>query len=266
MTSSDRQETQAILNAYIDGEMDPTQLKEFKQTLAENENLRIELELQQKIDEVLARLFIPSSNANSSDYIAKTHIQQSHETKTSSKGSGIFVLRKFATAAAIAGGIFGSWLIWDSIKPSNTGRPLWQTIEAVYTEVEAEQIELWRCEDEAEFIEVFKDGFNQPLLLPFDTPPGIKVVGLAYRFTISPYTICLISTINDKPVVVYIDRIEAGARPALTLTSELNLFERRVGKLVLYELTPMQEPSLLDLFYIPTVLSDDAKPKVQENG
>ena len=91
-------------------------------------------------------------------------------------------------------------------------------------------------------------------------------MGLAYRFTISRYTICLLSTVNDEPVVILIDRVEAGARPSLSQTSDLRLFEKRVGRLVLYEVTPWQEPSLLDLFYDPSRESDKKEPKVQENG
>lgn len=266
MTSSDSQQTQVLLNAYLDGDMEPKQREEFQQILAEDDNLRAELELQQKIDDGLVRLFTPSSKVSIAVSLADSHMKLSHDSETSTKGSRIFLARRFAAAAAIAGGIFGSWLIWDSLKPTSTNRAQWQSIEAVYAQAKAEQVEVWFCEDEAEFADVFKDGYDQPLVLPFDTPPGIEVVGLAYRFTISRYTICLLSTVNNEPVIVLIDRIEAGARPSLDQTSNLRLFEKRVGKLILYEVTPWQKPSLLDLFYDPGVESDETEPKVQESG
>lgn len=266
MTSSDNQQTQALLNAYIDGEMEPKQREEFQQTLAEDDNLRAELELQQKIDDGLVRLFTATSKCNVAEILAGAQGKLPQNTKTSTKGRGIFSVRRFAAAAAIAGGIFGSWLIWDSLKPTNSIRPQWQSIEAVYAQAKAGQVKVWRCEDEAEFAKVFKDGYDQPLVLPFDTPQGIDVVGLAYRFTISRYTICLISTVNNEPVVVFIDRVEAGTRPKLAQTSDLRLFERRVGRLILYEVTPWQEPSLLDLFFDPSSEADKTEPKVQEPG
>ena len=255
MTSSESQQTQALLNAYIDGDMEPKQREAFQQRLAEDQSLRDEFELQEKIDEGLARLFIPSS-----------HMELPRDSETSNSGNRFFFVRRFAAAAAIAGGVFGSWLTWNALKPTTIDRLQWQSIDAVYAQAKAEQVEVWLCEDEAEFNDVFIDGYDQPLILPFDTPQGIEVVGLAYRFTVSRYTICLISTVNDEPVVVFIDRIEAGAKPSLTQTSDLRLFEKRVGRLILYEVTPWEEPSLLELFYDPSEEPDETEPKVQEGG
>ncbi|MCH8825235.1 MAG: hypothetical protein IH984_17200 [Planctomycetes bacterium] len=266
MTSSDNQQTQALLDAYLDGEMEQKQREEFQKILAEDENLRAELELQQKIDDGLGRLFTPTSKDNVAEILGDSKMNLPHDAKASTKGSGIFTVRRFAAAAAIAGGIFGSWLTFNALKPTSINRLQWQSIEAVYAQAQANQVEVWLCEDEAEFADVFKNGYDQPLVLPFDTPQGIEVVGLAYRFTISRYTICLLSTVNDEPVLVLIDRVEAGARPSLSQKSALRLFEKRVGKLVLYEVTPWQEPSLLDLFYDPSRESDKKEPKVQENG
>lgn len=260
MTSSDNQQTQALLNAYIDDKMEPNQRKEFQQRLAEDKNLRAEFELQQKIDEGLLRLFSPSSNEHVSKILANSNVGQSNNNNR------IFAVRRFAAAAAIALGIFGSWLTFNALKQTGPDRPQWQSIAAIYSQAKADQIEVWLCEDEAEFIDVFKNGFDQPLVLPFDTPQDIEVVGLAYRFAISRYTICLISKVNDEAVVVLIDRIEAGPRPQLDNTSNLRLFEKRVGRLVLYEVTPWQEPGLLDLFYDPSRESNKTEPEVQEGG
>lgn len=266
MTSADNQQMQDLINAYVDDEMEQKQREKFQQRLAEDESLRAELELQQKIDDGLARLFTPTSKGNIAVTPGNSNLKFPQGTKASNRGSRIFSARRFAAAAAIAGGIFGSWLTFNALKPTGTNRPQWQSIEAVYALAKADQVEVWLCEDEAEFADVFKNGYDQPLVLPFDTPQGIEVIGLAYKYTISRYTICLLSTVNNEPVVVFIDRIEAGARPQLDNTSNLRLFEKRVGRLVLYEVTPWQEPGLLNLFYDPSRQSDKTEPKVQENG
>ena len=63
---------------------------------------------------------------------------------------------------------------------------------------------------------------------------------------------------NGEPVIVFIDRVERDSGQTVDETSGLNLFNRRLGLLVLYELSPLEKPALLELFYDPN--ADPASP------
>ena len=58
--------------------------------------------------------------------------------------------------------------------------------------------------------------------------------------------------VHGQPVIVFVDRIRAEReQQQLPPNSELHLYRREVGKLVLYELSPLDRPYVLDSFYIP---------------
>ena len=76
-------------------------------------------------------------------------------------------------------------------------------------------------------------------------------MGLAYPNTITPRTIALLARVHSEEVVVFVDRVRADPGQSLPQGSGLNLHRRRVGKLVLYELSRLDRPFLLDLFYQP---------------
>ena len=108
----------------------------------------------------------------------------------------------------------------------------------------------WVCEDDAEFARAFVEHFQVPLLLS-SLPGDVEALGLAYAHVLSSETIYLLARVEDDPVLVFVDRMEArGGRP-LESPAELHLFSKRLGDLILYELTPRQEARLLDAFTVP---------------
>ena len=104
----------------------------------------------------------------------------------------------------------------------------------------------WLCEDDREFASTFLKRQGQSLLLA-EMPAGSKMVGLAYCGGLSRYTTTMLARVDGVPVMVFVDRTSADTDPKLDQSrAGLHLFRKELGSLVLYEVTPLAEPRVMD--------------------
>ncbi len=176
-------------------------------------------------------------------------------------------LRRLAVAAAIAGGLIGGWLIVDASGRLSGRRgyepPPWRSFEMVYRdEIGAGFQPRWVCETDEEFADTFGDRFGQKLLLA-PLPDEIQAVGLSYAHTLTRRTIHLLAQVQGQPVLVFVDQPGRGGAAAMTQAGGLSLHHRRLGRLVLYELSPFDEPLLLGGFYDPDA---PGRPSAERNA
>ncbi|MCH8212041.1 MAG: hypothetical protein IIB99_11815 [Planctomycetes bacterium] len=249
-----RRQPDTRLDAYLDGGMTPDERAAYQREIESDETVHDQVELQQDIDKSLRRLFAPPSADRVTAGIAEVRQSKSHKLPTpATKRGGGAVPRRLAAAAAIVAGIFGGWLIWNAVGPTGSGGyGEWRSFEIVYADSVANDMEPeWTCDTESEFADSIRSHFGQAAVIPFELPDGIAALGLAYCNSISRRTVYLLAEVNDEPVVVFIDRVEADPGQTVDETSGLNLFNRRLGLLVLYELSPLEKPALLQLFYDP---------------
>lgn len=165
------------------------------------------------------------------------------------------VLRRLAVAAAVAACVAGAWLIGDSLRQPGPSQPggytpePWRSRETAYNDWVAEGFRpMWVCADDQEFIDTFRAAYHQGLLLG-TLPPGTTALGLSYCNNISARTTCLLADTDGTPVVVFVDRVEADhPQPQ---PEGLYLHRRRIGRLVLYELSPLEHPAVLPWFINP---------------
>jgi len=61
----------------------------------------------------------------------------------------------------------------------------------------------------------------------------------------------MLGTVNGKSVLVVVDQVTNDAKVQMKQPQDLKLFRRKIGSLMLYEITPLNEPKLLDMFYQP---------------
>ena len=61
-----------------------------------------------------------------------------------------------------------------------------------------------------------------------------------------------LARVDGQPVVVFVDRAERDPSTLQEPTEGLHLFRRPLGGLVLYELTPLEYPALLEQFFLPS--------------
>jgi hypothetical protein len=160
---------------------------------------------------------------------------------------------RLAVAAAVAGGLVGVWLIAQNISP-NRPRGGYQSqpfraMQTVYDDLISEGFQpLWVCKDDQEFADSFRSVHHQALLLA-EMPPGTTTLGLSYCNTLTARTTCLLATAGGEPVVVFVDRIERDYQQPIP--EGLRLHRKEIDRLVLYELSPLEEPAVLPWFFNP---------------
>ncbi|MGI9427842.1 MAG: hypothetical protein ACR2NM_04245 [Bythopirellula sp.] len=108
----------------------------------------------------------------------------------------------------------------------------------------------WVCDDDREFAETFQRRQGKPLLLK----PAAKdlMVGLSYLKGITSRTTTMLARVDGEPILVFVDILQRDSKPAKPAwSSGLNLFRQELAGLVLYEVTPLDQPRVLANFYIP---------------
>ena len=209
-------------------------------------------EVEQLIDASLRRLFVPPAQP-----VLDRIVDRAVERIRPAVRPGFRSIRRLAAAAAIAAALVGGWQIWRAVGPG-AGAPAayrhqpWRSLDTVYRDTVAGGFEpAWVCADDREFTLTFRSVHHQGLLLA-ETPPHIAAVGLSYCNSITPRTICVMARVHGEPVIVFVDGVERDTGQTHP-SGGLNVFRRQIGRLVLYELSPLAEPSVLPLFYDPDV-------------
>ncbi|MCH7994978.1 MAG: hypothetical protein IIB57_11125, partial [Planctomycetes bacterium] len=167
-----------------------------------------------------------------------------------------FYRRRWAIAALLALGVIAAWRLAGVIEQSlvdrdEYGPKPWTSVETYYRDAVERGFEPeWVCKDDDEFAGAFKKRLRQPLLVAATTGPVVGL-GLGYANCLSPRTMTYLARVQGKPVVVFVDKLKKDTHPKLPPNSGLNLFRKELDRLVLYEVTPLNEPHVLDLFYVP---------------
>jgi hypothetical protein len=84
-----------------------------------------------------------------------------------------------------------------------------------------------------------------------DAPAGAAMLGLSYTGGVTPSSMGMLGTANGKSVLVVVDQVSNDAKAQMKQPGDLKLFKRKIGSLMLYEITPLEEPKLLEMFYQP---------------
>jgi len=176
-----------------------------------------------------------------------------------------FNVRRYALAAAIVLVLGGSWLAWSLINhsaaPSTPSTPVAKAPRKMdFTEYYHEKVDdgmdpAWLCKDMDEFASTFQNRLGQSLKLhDLTTSDGaaMKVVGIDYATCLTPDTLAvLVRAADNKEVVVLVDRAANDITPAPSVSAPLHLHRRELAGLVMYEITPLDQPHVLDAFFVP---------------
>ncbi len=206
------------------------------------------------LDERLRRLMQPPSEEHLAKIAERAILQAALSPHPPRRRFG-----RFAVAAAVVGGLVGVWLIGQNLVPD---RPRgyqpqpWRAMQTVYHDMVNEGFQpLWVCKDDQEFADSFRSTYHQGLLLT-EMPPGTTTLGLSYCNSLTAGTTCLLATSGGQPVVVFVDRIERDHPQPVP--EGLRLHRKEIDRLVLYELSPLEEPAVLPWFFNPD------KPETRE--
>ena len=213
--------------------------------------VRDAVELQTRIDAALIRRFRAPAPSEMAERLRRALGEDAPESIPLRPAPAGWV-RRVAVAAALLGGVFGTWLIADQLRPTPPSiyqRMAWQDFGTAYRSFVDDGFEpQWVCETDEIFAATFRDRLGHAVVLG-DTSEPIEALGLRYCHTVSRDTIALLVRAREAPVVVFVDR---AGRDATEVTREvgarLNRFERTIDDLVLYEVTPLDAPLVLSAF------------------
>jgi hypothetical protein len=242
-----------LIDAYLDDLLDETERAAFERRLESDARLRAEVEGQRRIDGALGRLFAPPLGDGLASRIAT--LAATDRRPVVRMPARVSRWRRFAIAAALVIGVVGLYRLWDFVRPSQpTGRyapQAWRSFETVYRDTVSRGFKPnWVCKNDREFVTAFRRQLGQALLL-LPPPPGVAWAGLDYCNSITPQTMFLLAWVQGEKVLVLADQAASDRGQTLPPESRLHLFRRQVGNLVLYECTPLDQPYVLDNFYIP---------------
>lgn len=269
------------INAHADGMLTPDQQAQFDRALAASKSLRDEVELQARISRTLKRQFEPPT----ADQILKRAASRQPAAKVKpdtspAAAAGSRPARRFwtpavkvtviaASLAILAGGGWYGWLLMqESTGPTlQIARRPEATNRALH-EVFADTIRqgfkpVWVCEDDKQFFQTTYQRFGHGLMLAATLPKSHQALGWSYGLSISPTSAYLLCTVDGKKAIVFIDKADRDSGQTLPEGSELWLHRRKIGEMVLYEVSELDTPQMLEHFYEkdPDEVPDDWKEK-----
>jgi hypothetical protein len=243
-----------LLDSYVDGLLSDEECAAFEAELERQPMLRNEVRRQEDIDATLRRAFAPPSEQRLRELLEAGSAEREAAAPPTLRLPG--ALRHFALAASLLLAVAGLWMIFSIVSSRNAGPDPYavqahRTMEQVYGDELSSGFEPdWVCESDREFQSTFWLRFRQPLLLR-TLPESIAAVGLAYSNTISTDTIYLLAHVENERVLVFIDKRSRDSGPPTIDDPSLHVHRRVLDDLVLYEVSPLPEPSVIGYFFNP---------------
>ena len=79
------------------------------------------------------------------------------------------------------------------------------------------------------------------------------MLGLSYSGGLSRHTTAMLCVVDEQPVMVFVDRVEADRNQLYddTLEPPITVVRREYRGLVLYEVTPYRQARILDYLVVP---------------
>lgn len=234
------------LEQLLDQRDDPAIRRQLDALAQSNAEVADALRLQDRIDAALARVAMPPSP----DILA-ARLRQAAPAATAALRRREFLgrLTGFAAAAAIVMAAVGYWWLNQSPPPRRAG---WQPISVVaaYEREKAGGFKPFEvCHDPSAYRETFQNKLGQGLIATA-MPAAVTLQGWAYGSTVSPESIFLMAKVQDQQVLVIFDRLAAD-QPQPAVEKGLHVHRRAVDNLVLYEVSPLDKPFLIDQFQNP---------------
>lgn len=225
----------SLLDRYCDGALPPEEHAAFERELARDESLRRRVELQSRIDASLQEAFADRPTA-----------ARPRSSKRPFYRSPKLLLLAAMLLITLPIGI--GYVQYQRLARRPAPPPM-LTMQTYYAEAVASGFEPdWACETDEEFAGTFGYRFGQPMLT-HAMPEGVELSGLAYGRVLSSRTVIVYARVRGEPVLLFVDRLTKPP-PTDPIPDGLHLYRRELGKVALYELSPLAEPYLLDHFYV----------------
>jgi hypothetical protein len=244
----------ALLESFLDGTLAGEDLAAFRARLRADPSLRAQVDLQQRADEALRRLFhsVPSA-AGVAGLPSDAATRPMPESPPARRPQWRLAL--LAAALLLAAGLIfyfgpygpGGRPFAPAPAGAGGGSPRPSTEDYFRSVVDAGFQPMWTCKDDAEFRKTTLDRLGVPIL--FRPDPAVVLVGWAYgRTPMSDDTSVLLARVDGREVVVLMDRSESQCR-TVREAAGLHVFKRTLAGVIMYEISPRETPALLGRFY-----------------
>lgn len=267
------------LEAYLDGVMTPEERTAFEAQLRRHPEVARAVKLQAMMDDTLTNLYAPPTitPAEIEALIASSPTSDGKETQSAvAPGTkhGLANSAKTKTqhpvvpsnpvapnnrrrlvlvslAAAVAWAMVG-WHFFRGngrdVEPYFEQQPL----TSVYgTILESGFRPYYECHDADRFATTFQQRQGIALQLK-EMPAGTGMLGLSYAGGLSRDTTAILCRVDDQPVIVFVDRIDADSGNEMANQNPAaSVFRQEVGELVMYEVSPLQASRVLKYLHVP---------------
>ncbi len=253
---SDRHPPATNLDRYLDGLMSDEEAAAFRERHAADPTVQAEIDLQGSIDAVLGKL--TQTDPEHLDACLRAGLDEDDEpmsiVRRRQGPTRPWWINTAALAAVVVLAGVAAW-VWfgePSTPPGSTYRtPQTVVVAEVYDLALAGGFEPdWVCETDQEFRDTFQAHLGQALSLR-DLPDDRVALGLSYLARAYTQSVYLLAEAQGQPVLVFFDRESMLRHYELHPPAGLHLHRGRVGRLVVLELSPLEEAAFLD--YIEAV-------------
>lgn len=220
------------IDAYLDGMMSPAERSAFEAALRTDKDLAAEFALQGKIDSGL-REMLPYQPA------APIPISAAPRPW----------LQRPMTWLSVAAAVLLALTAFTYLSRGPDFKLM--GADALYAKLESKGFTPeWKCKDDVEFASTIRNRLGQALVVPAAATDA-TILGWAYANVydgspISPDTMILMAKAQGKNVIVLFDKTSQDRRVKVPESSGLHVYRREVQGLVLYEVSPLDQPHVLD--------------------
>ncbi len=283
MNSENNNDLNVLLDQFLDGQMESQQAVVFASQIQQDENLQAEQLLQVKIDASLKRLFqfdgtralATHADVLDADVLDADapDLDSPKVHQTQSNGESATVSPQITTdrgdrATFLKIVLAASLLLLASLIAVNYSVDRTVPVAVHFQQQPLRDIfqqtvdrgfdPYYLCDDLDRFAAVFEKRQAVRLTLA-EMPPGRKMLGLSYPGGISRNTTAMLCRADGQSVMVFVDvpdnegdvellQSALTADPDQTPCGRLNVFQERKYGLVFYEVTPLEQPTMIELF------------------
>ncbi len=243
----DPRDRDRMLDAYIDEALSPDERRDFEAAIAADASLRADVELMRRMEQSIRRVYSPPA---ASDVVERPGIG-------ARRGSAISMpsrrrLLGYAAAAVLLVAASITYRVYfapamPTITPIPPGSAYTRLVNAGFKPE-------FVCTTDEEFEKTVRDRFGQGLLI--EPSEGLTLLGWGYGsgYSGTPLTrdtLVLLARSNEAPVVVFMDHAKNDREIEQPKEPGLHLHKRRIGRLVLYEVSASPTELVIDKAYDP---------------
>lgn len=234
-----------MLDRYLDGAMSTVEAAAFEQQIARSPEMLAQVRLQREVDGSLRDSF----NVPATGGLMTESEQRAFAPKKERRGWSRETRMFAALAALLIIAVSIQAYLWLNSPSATPERP--SLAEAYYKLVDHGFRPSEECTTPEKFAKWTNQRYQVPLAIK-EARADVQLVGWSYSGAISNYTGLLLAKVDGKPVVVALDTIDNQTnwgnpcRRQPKDKSGVNFFSKQLDGLVLYEITPFDQPRIID--------------------